>query len=110
MSWGEEATINDPETLIGTDFSQINFWDGEIESVMTKDGRNLKRGMVVKVSSRYTGPGVAVIIGFTFRGDLMPVMISKGGAEGEMHACVSVHEISLFPPQTGDGKVVTLNV
>jgi len=111
MSWSGEATISDPEILIETDFSEIRFCKGEIESATIRGGRNLKRGMVVRVSSRYTGNDkVAVIIGFSFGETQFPVMISMGGAEGELHACVRVGEISLFPPQTGDGKAVVLKV
>src|SRR3989338_5226902 len=85
--------------LLDSDFPEINFMDGEIESAIMEDGKKLKRGMVVRVSSRYTGKGIAVIIRFHFGKKCLPIEISMGGAEGEMVACVSPHEITTFPTQ-----------
>ncbi len=110
ISWFGEATISDPEILTETDFSEIHFYRGEIEGVTTRNGRKLKRGMAVKVSSRYTGEGVAVIIGFSFGGTQLPIIISMGGAEGELTACISVREISFFPTQTSGGRTVFLKI
>ncbi|MAG12943.1 hypothetical protein CL630_04005 [bacterium] len=105
-----EAIIKDPKILAETDFLEIRFWFGEIESVTTQDGKKLSKGMVVNISSSYAGEGVAVIIGFNFGRTQLPITISKGGADGELIACVSVREISFFPSQTGDGKVVALRL
>ncbi len=68
----------------------------------------LKRGMLVNVSSQYTGVVSAIIIGFSFGQTQLPVLVSMGGAEGELVACVDFHEIKLFSTAENSGKVVKL--
>jgi len=107
-SFGGESSIS-PDTSVPGEVETITFQDGEIISVEIKNHLYLyKRGALVVVSSRYTGTSEAVIIGFQFGCPQLPVLISRGGAEGEMNACVDFDEIAFFPKQTGKGDVVTL--
>jgi hypothetical protein len=97
-SIGSEITFKD-HILHEIDLLELSFVDGEVESAIDLRGRKLKRGMVIKVNTRYTGSGIAVICGFSFHGKNFPIIISQGGAEGEIIACVQPSEISLFPTQ-----------
>jgi len=103
-SFGGEVTLRH-SSVLPVYVEEITFVDGEIEQVIFEGGVSLKRGMLVGISSRYTGTGAAVIIGFTFGGTQHPIVISRGGSEGEMRACVHIGEITLLPKQTGKGDV-----
>lgn len=105
-SFGAEASIRTIPLPHGVE--AINFADGEIASITLADGRTLKRGMVVKVSSRYVDEGIAVIVSFVFGKTQLPVVISMGGAEGELTACMRPQEIGLFQKQRDMGRAVTL--
>jgi hypothetical protein len=95
-SFGGVATISRPITFSEV-IKTINFDDGEIVSIVLNDDRLLKRGTVVKVSSSYTGRGVAVVISFSFGKTQLPIVVSMGGAEGELVACVHPAEIGFLP-------------
>ncbi len=107
-SFGGEVSIDNPSSFI--DIKTINFVNGEIDSIVLTDDRLMKRGMVVQVSSRYTGTGVAVVISFIFGETQLPVVISRGGAEGELIACVHPKEITPLQKQSEINKVACLQV
>lgn len=110
-SLGGNYVLNNSDIRNKTDFKEINFEDGEIQSVKTVDDILLKRGMLIKISSRYVGKNkLGVIYGFTFTGINFPIMVSMGGAEGELTVCVKSEEISLLPTQEKFGKAITLSI
>ena len=104
---GKKVSIALPTN--NTDFQIINFRDGEIDSVITRDDRKLKRGMIVRISSKYTGEGIAIIIGFNVGGKLLPVTVSMGGVEGEFVVCVRLEEITTFP-RTNPAKPAIITI
>lgn len=57
-----------------------------------------------------TGKGVAVVIGFGFQKQLLPIIVSMGGAQGELTAGVHPMEIKFFEPQRENGLVLALKV
>lgn len=107
VSIGCEVTLHNQQVLPLT-FGSIKFQDGEITSIEMLDGRCYVRVAIVHVSSRYTGEMDAVITAFKFGSTQHPVVVSSGGAVGEINACVAFEEVTLLPKQTGKGDVVTL--
>ncbi len=106
-SFGGESSIARPLSFPEV-IKTIHFKDGEIDSIVLADDRLVKRGMVVNVSSRHTGTGVAVVVSFSFGKTQLPVVVSMGGAEGELISCVHPGEIELLPKQRDTGKAVHL--